>query len=232
MSSGLAGKVVLVTGASRGIGRAIAVALAEPSVRLALVARTLRGLEGTLEEVKDKGSEAKGIACDVSKSGEVDRACTEIEREWEFVDVLVNNAGVVLRASVAQTTDVDFERVLGVNLAGPFFFARRLVPNMVKRRFGRVVNVSSLSGRVGTPRLSAYCASKWGLNGFTQALAAEVRGTGVTVNAVLPGSVDTDMIRGSGFLPDMSAADVAGVVRFLCADAPVAMTGSLVEVFG
>jgi 3-oxoacyl-[acyl-carrier protein] reductase len=103
---------------------------------------------------------------------------------------------------------------------------------MARRGFGRVVNVSSISGTLGTPGLSGYCASKWGLNGLTQSLAEEVRGRGVLVAAVLPGSVDTDMLKGSGFVPKMTPEEVARVVRFLCTEAPVAMSGSLVEVFG
>jgi 3-oxoacyl-[acyl-carrier protein] reductase len=103
---------------------------------------------------------------------------------------------------------------------------------MAERGWGRVINVSSISGRLGTAGMTAYCASKWGLNGFTQALAAELRPSNVLVAAVLPGSVDTEMLAGSGWKPDMSPAEVARVVTFLCAEAPLAMTGSLVEMFG
>jgi 3-oxoacyl-[acyl-carrier protein] reductase len=121
---------------------------------------------------------------------------------------------------------------LGVNLLGPFYLIRRIVPQMLSRKWGRIVNVSSISGTLGSPSLSAYCASKWGLNGLTKALAAELDGTGVTISAVLPGSVDTEMLKGSGLEPKMTAEDVAAVVRYLCADSPEAMNGSLVEVYG
>jgi 3-oxoacyl-[acyl-carrier protein] reductase len=103
---------------------------------------------------------------------------------------------------------------------------------MLAAKSGRIVNISSISGTLGTPRLTAYCASKWGINGLTKALAAELTGTGVSVFAVMPGSVDTDMLKGSGFTPAMQPAEVANVVRYLCAEAPDAMNGSLVEVFG
>ncbi|MGZ6097761.1 MAG: SDR family NAD(P)-dependent oxidoreductase, partial [Myxococcaceae bacterium] len=146
--------------------------------------------------------------------------------------VLVNDAGIALRRPVAEMTDGDWDRVLAVNLNGPFYLARRCVLGMVERRWGRVINVSSISGRLGTAGMTAYCASKWGLNGFTQALAAELKPRNVLVAAVLPGSVDTEMLEGSGWEPDMSPGEVARVVTFLCAEAPLAMTGSLVEMFG
>ena len=155
-----------------------------------------------------------------------------MRRALGSVDVLVNNAGMALRRPLAGTEDKDFERVLAVNLAGPFYLARRLLPAMVAQGFGRLVNVSSISGTLGTAGMTAYCASKWGLNGLTRALAEEVRGQGVLVAAVLPGSTDTEMLEGSGFTPRMTPEEVAKVVRFLCAEAPLAMSGSLVEVFG
>jgi NAD(P)-dependent dehydrogenase (short-subunit alcohol dehydrogenase family) len=129
-------------------------------------------------------------------------------------------------------TDDDLDRVVKVNLNGPFYLARRVLPGMLERKWGRVLNISSISGRVGTAGSTGYCASKWGLNGLTQALAEEVRGSGVVVAAVLPGSVKTDMLEGSGYEPVLSAEEVAQMVRFLCADAPAAINGSLVEMFG
>jgi len=133
---------------------------------------------------------------------------------------------------VAEMTDEDWNRVLAVNLNGPFYLARRCVPGMAERRWGRVVNVSSISGRLGTAGMTAYCASKWGLSGFTQALAEEVKARNVLVAAVLPGSTDTDMLTGSGWEPEMTPGEVARVVTFLCTEAPLAMSGSLVEMFG
>ncbi len=155
-----------------------------------------------------------------------------VERGLGPVDVLVNDAGIALRRPVTEMSDGDWDRVLAVNLSGPFYLARRCVPGMAERRWGRVINVSSISGRLGTAGMTAYCASKWGLNGFTQALAAELKPSNVLVAAVLPGSVDTEMLEGSGWEPDMSPAEVARVVTFLCAEATLAMTGSLVEMFG
>jgi 3-oxoacyl-[acyl-carrier protein] reductase len=228
----LAGKVALVTGSSRGIGRAVALALAEAGADLVLTSTRERGADQTRKDVEARGRQAIELAYDSARLEDADRLVGAARAAFGKVDVLVNNAGVVVRASLAKTSDQDFERVLSVNLVGPFYLSRRLVPEMVARGWGRVVNVSSISGTLGTPELSAYCASKWGLNGLTKALAAEVEGSGVTVAAVLPGSVDTEMLLGSNFKPKMSPAEVARVVRFLCAEAPSAMNGSLVEVFG
>lgn len=232
MSTSLSGKVALVSGASRGIGRAIACSLAREGADLVLCATSREGVERTGREVIALGRRALAVACDVGKAEQVEALVRAALEAFGRVDVLVNNAGIAPRAELGRMADADFDRVLQVNLAGPFYLARRLVPRMVERGGGRIINVSSISGTLGTPRLSAYCASKWGLNGLTQALAAELKQARIMVCAVLPGSVDTDMLEGSGFEPEMTAEQVAGVVRFLCAEAPFAMTGSLVEVFG
>lgn len=228
----LSGKVALVTGASRGIGRAVALALAREGADLAVCATAREGLEQTQRDASALGRKVVAAACDVGSPAEVESFLALALRELGRVDVLVNNAGIAQRAPLAEMSDADFDRVLRVNLSGPFYLARRLVPGMVERRWGRIVNVSSISGALGSPRMASYCASKWGLNGLTQSMAEEFRGAGVMVCAVLPGSVDTDMLKGSGFPPAMTPEQVADVVRYLCAEAPFAMTGSLVEVFG
>ncbi len=225
----LAGKVALVTGASRGIGRSVAIALADSGADLVL---TSTGQTDAADEVRTRGQRAIHLAADVADRSQADRVVAAALEAFGKIDVLVNNAGVVVRAPIHQMEDADFDRVLAVNLSGPFYLARRLVPPMVARGWGRVLNISSISSTMGSPSLTAYCASKWGLNGFTRALAEELTGTGVLVAAVLPGSVDTDMLKGSGFPPRLAPVDVAGVVRYLCVEAPLAMNGSLVEVFG
>jgi 3-oxoacyl-[acyl-carrier protein] reductase len=228
----LDGRVALVTGASRGIGQAVALELAEAGADLVLCSTRAHGCEPTVREVMARKRRAIGVTADVASSADCDRLVRAAEEVFGRVDCLVNNAGTVRRARVEDTTDDDYDRVLAVNLHGPFYLARRVLRGMVERRYGRIVNVSSISSRTGSARLVSYCASKWGLNGLTQALAEELRGTGVTVSAVLPGSVDTDMLKGSGYPPAMTARQVASVVRYLLAEAPEAMTGSLVEVFG
>ncbi|MGO9829327.1 MAG: SDR family NAD(P)-dependent oxidoreductase [Myxococcaceae bacterium] len=228
----LSGRVALVTGASRGIGRAIAEALSEEGAAVAVLSTRLDGARPVAEALRAKGQRAYPVAADVASPSALDAALAEVRRALGPVDVLVNNAGIALRQPLAATADADFERVLAVNLLGPLYLARRLLPDMAERGWGRVVNVSSISGTLGTAGMAAYCASKWGLNGLTRALSEEVKARGVLVAAVLPGSTDTEMLRGSGFPAKMTAQEVAKVVRFLCAEAPLAMTGSLVEVFG
>ncbi len=232
MSLPLRGRVALVTGSSRGIGRAIALALAGVGADLVLTSTKEGGAEETANAVRRLGPRALAIACDVVLPGSVERLVDRAHQQFQRVDILVNNAGVVFRAPLAQTSDEEFERVLGVNLRGPFHLARRLVPRMIDRRWGRIVNISSISGTVGTSGLSAYCASKWGLNGLTKVLASELHGSGVLAMAVLPGSVDTEMLQGSDFEARMKPEDVAGLVRYVCCEAPAAMNGALVEVFG
>jgi 3-oxoacyl-[acyl-carrier protein] reductase len=228
----LEGRVALVTGASRGIGRAIALQLAGAGADVVVVSSRGNGADATCREVTALKRRGISLACDVSKPEDVEQLVAHSLKAFGRVDVLVNNAGIVHRGDLAHTSDAECERVLDVNLLGPFYLIRRIVPQMLTRKWGRIVNVSSISGTLGSPSLSAYCASKWGLNGLTKALAAELDGTGVTISAVLPGSVDTEMLKGSGLEPKMTAEDVAAVVRYLCADSPEAMNGSLVEVYG
>jgi 3-oxoacyl-[acyl-carrier protein] reductase len=230
--SWLKGKVALVTGASRGIGREIALALAREGADCVVTATTAEGAAPTAKEISALSRRALPLACDLARPEQIDRIVECAEREFARIDVVVNNAAIIHRAPLMELTDADIQRVLAVNLLGPMYLCRRVVPPMLSRREGRVINLSSISGTLACPRALAYAASKWGLDGFTRSLAEEVKGKGVFVAAVLPGSVDTTMLEGSGFQPAMSAAEVAGVVRYLCAEAPMAMSGSLVEVFG
>jgi 3-oxoacyl-[acyl-carrier protein] reductase len=231
MTRRLSGKVALVTGASRGVGRAIAQALAKEGADLIVTSTREGGTDSLSRELAAFGVRCEGVACDVADPRQVDALVTRASAAGG-VDLLVNNAGTVVRKPVREMSDADFDRVLAVNLSGPFYLVRRLLPSMLKKGYGRILNISSISSTMGTPTLTGYCASKWGLNGFTRALAEELRGTGVFAAAVLPGSVDTDMLKGSGFPPTMTPAEVAEVVRYLCAEAPAPLHGSLVEVFG
>jgi 3-oxoacyl-[acyl-carrier protein] reductase len=215
----LDGQVAVVTGASRGIGRAIAAALAAAGARVAGCARK---------------PTADVFACDVGRPDDVARFAEDVLRRLGPPDVVVNNAGVVARGRVDDIGLDAWDAVLDSNLTGTFLVTRAFLPVMRARRRGRIVNISSISGRQGTAQLVAYCAAKHGVVGLTRALAEEVRGDGIVVNAVCPGSVDTEMLRAGlpGAKPDMSPEDVAGVVLYLAADAPAALTGSCVDVFG
>jgi 3-oxoacyl-[acyl-carrier protein] reductase len=224
--------VAVVTGAGRGIGRAVAHLLAERGCDVALLARTAEQLERCAAEVVARGGRALALRCDVANGGEVIRAAERIQKELGVPRVVVSNAGVVRRALVTEMREEDWDDVLDVNLKGSFFVARALLPGMLEKKRGRFVAVASISSTLGTPRLSAYCAAKWGLVGFVKALAEEVRGTGVQAMAVLPGSVDTEMLKGGEFQAQMPPEEVARLVAFAALDAPDAMNGSAIEIFG
>jgi len=144
----------------------------------------------------------------------------------------VNNAGVAFRGRLDKQEMRDWYEVVDVNLFGTYLVTRAFLGPMRGARSGRIINVSSISGRLGTALHTAYCAAKHGVVGLTRALAEEVRGDGLQVNAICPGSVDTKMLEGSGFSPDMTPEDVARVARFLAEEAPDALTGACLDVFG
>jgi 3-oxoacyl-[acyl-carrier protein] reductase len=222
----------VVTGASRGIGRATALALAERGLDIALLARTESDLDVVAGEVSRHGVRALPLRCDVTSEDDVAAACARVLRDSGTPRVVVNNAGVIRRASVHEMSLEDFRLVVDTNLTGTFLVTRALLPSMLSAKNGRVIQVASISSTLGTPRASAYCAAKWGVVGFTKSLAEELRGTGLLTMSVLPGSVDTAMLEGSGFPPQMTAEDVARAVVFAALDAPPAMNGSSIELFG
>ncbi len=224
----LSGRTAIVTGGGRGIGAAVARALTAAGARVTVFART----RAELENLVAAGGAAHWVAGDVASEADVARLAEEHERVLGPCDVLVNNAGILERGA-AETLGADaFRRVLDVNLVGTFLCARAVIPSMKRRRSGRIVNVASISGTVGTAEGSAYNASKWGVIGLTKCLAEELRGAGVQCLAVSPGSVDTDMLRKTPFAPEMRPEDVARVIAWCAGEAPDAMTGSNVEVYG
>ena len=226
--SSLSGKTAIVTGGGRGIGAAVASSFAAAGAKVTVFSRTRRDLE----QMVARGAAAHWVAGDVTREGDVARLVEEHERVLGPCDVLVNNAGILERGPV-ETLDADtFRRVLDVNLVGAFLCARAVIPSMKRRGRGRIVNVASISGTVGTAEGSAYNASKWGLIGLTKCLAEELRGLGVQCLAVSPGSVDTDMLKKTPFAPEMRPEDVARVIAWCAGDAPDAMTGSNLEVYG
>jgi 3-oxoacyl-[acyl-carrier protein] reductase len=224
----------VVTGASRGIGRAIAFELADHGYDLALLSRTnnLEGLTAVAEEVVRRGRRAIALPCDVSRADEVEAASRRILADLGVPRVVVANAGIVHRVKVVDMTEAQWDEVLDVNLKGTFLVVRALLRPMLAEKRGRIIAIGSISGSMGTPTLGAYCASKWGTVGFIKALAEELRETGLQAMCVMPGSVDTDMLRGSGFPPAMEPTDVAKIVAYLADGAPPAMNGSCVEAFG
>ncbi len=226
--------VAVVTGAGRGIGRATALALAARGHHVALLSRTLHEIDETarlISELEDAPRAAPWV-CDVSDARAVRAVAKEVERSLGVPTVLINNAGVVRRARLEEMSEADWDTVIDVNLKATFLVTGAFLPAMRAQRKGRIINVASISATLGTAGQTAYNAAKWGVLGLTKSLAEELRGSGVQVMAVLPGAVDTAMLVGSGFPPQMTPDDVARTLVFAALDAPDAMNGSAIEVFG
>jgi NAD(P)-dependent dehydrogenase (short-subunit alcohol dehydrogenase family) len=231
--SRLAGKVCVVTGASRGIGKAIAFAFAHAGARVGLIARGEAALAEIGAELRAGGTTCAHAVADVADPAQVARAADALRAALGPVDVIVNNAGLVVRRPALETSDDDWRRVIATNLDGTFHVIRAFGPDLIARG-GRVINIASRAGREGTRMLAAYCAAKHGVIGLTRALAEELRSAKVCVNAICPGSVDTEMLREGlpGVEPDMSPDDIARTALFLAADAPAALTGACLDVYG
>ena len=224
----LAGKTAIVTGGGRGIGLATARALTALGARVTVFARTAAAVEAAVMG----GAAVLAVAGDVSREEDVARLAAEHERTLGPCDVLVNDAAILHRGLVEELSPDAWRAQLEVNLTGAFLCARAVVPGMKRRRRGRIVNVASISGTIGSVSASAYNASKWGLIGFTKCLAEELREHGVQCLAVSPGSVDTEMLKQTPFAPQMRSEEVANVIAWCASEAPDAMTGANVEVFG
>jgi NAD(P)-dependent dehydrogenase (short-subunit alcohol dehydrogenase family) len=229
----LSGSTAVVTGASRGIGRAIAIRLAEAGAEVALWARDSTSMRVVASEIAANRGKARAIVVDVTDSDAVNQASDLVRATMPPVRTVVNNAGAVLRKSTEAMTDADWRRIMAVNLDGTFFVTRAFISDLESNQ-GRVINISSISGREGTSLLAAYCAAKHGVIGLTRALAEELRTAKVSVNAICPGSVDTAMLREGmpGARPDMSPDDIAKTALFLAAQAPSALTGACIDVYG
>jgi len=225
----------VITGASRGIGYAFAHRTLARGGRVVLCARSEDELARSRAhlEIEHGRDRVHAVRCDVSNEDEVAVLQRESERFFSGApSAVVNNAGIVERGAVHEMPLSQWNRVMGVNVTGAFLVTRAFLPTMRAAGRGRVIFVSSISGTLGTPRASAYNASKWAMIGLMKSLAEEQREVNIQAMAVLPGSVDTQMLVGSGFDPQMSADDVAKTIEFVAFDAPSAMTGSAVEVFG
>ncbi|MBI4056995.1 MAG: SDR family NAD(P)-dependent oxidoreductase [Elusimicrobia bacterium] len=186
-------KVVLVTGASSGIGWATAIAFAQKGCRVALAARRVNKLEELSRKIQSEGATALVLACDVSNSSQVRSVVQKTIDTWGRVDYLINNAGYDNSRPLTDLDLATLEKIIDTNLMGTIYMTHTLLPHMRKHGSGHIVNVSSINGLVGLPYKAAYCASKFGVVGFTQALRAELRGTGITLTAFCPGTVSTPM---------------------------------------
>ncbi len=241
---GLEGRVSVVTGASRGIGLGIARRLARDGASVVCVARDPERLERAVQGLRGEGLRAEGVAADLSDEEAARGAMEEIGRRHGRVDHLVNNAGIARDALLLRMKSADWQAVLDTNLNGMFFATRALLPLMLKARYGRIVNMSSVVAFSGNPGQANYCASKAAVVGFTRSLALEIASRGITVNAVAPGYIETDMTAAAGekvrehMLERIplgrlgSAEDVAGAVRFLVGEEAAYITGTVLHVNG
>ena len=215
-------RVAVVTGAGRGIGRAIALELSRMGAKVALVARNVSELE---ETARLSGGAASVIPADVRKRDEVHKMLDQASSTLGPVDILVNAAGVGLFGRVVEFSDADYETILDTNLRSIFMSCRYVLPSMIARNRGDIINIASIAGKVGSATRAVYCASKFGVVGFTQSLAEEVRQHGIRVSVICPGSTDTyfssDPNReGKARAKMLAPADVAHAVRMLVTQEP------------
>jgi NAD(P)-dependent dehydrogenase (short-subunit alcohol dehydrogenase family) len=231
-------RTVLVTGASRGIGRSVALRFGEEGARVALVARTENELLQTASLLEKAGSRTVAIPADIRDRGGAEACVERVEAELGPVDVLVNNAGVFLWRPFLALSVEEWDLVIATNLTGAANFCRAVLPGMIERRRGRIVNVSSIHGMRGEANLAAHSAAKFGLIGLTQSLAREFREFNIAVNAVCPGTVENKLDevgaadRAEPLAEKLWPRDVARTVLFLASEDAAAITGAALEVFG
>ncbi|MDD6255608.1 MAG: SDR family oxidoreductase [Eubacteriales bacterium] len=236
---------VVVTGGSRGIGKSVTEAFAAAGYRVALIyASRRKEAEKTAESLRERGTDAVAYLCDVSDAGQVRRVSDEITQRFGRIDVLVNNAGIAQIKLFTDTDENDWNRIMGVNAGGIYNMCRAIVPQMISRKNGRIINMSSMWGISGASCEVIYSASKAAVIGFTKALAKELGPSGITVNCIAPGVIDTEM---NAELDDETRKeltdeiplerfgapeDVAGAVLFLASDQASYITGQVLGVDG
>lgn len=237
-------RTALVTGASRGIGKACASALAAAGHRVILAARSIEKLEETASAIQTAGGESFVIEMDVSIRESIANGILKAAKEFGRIDVLVNNAGVTKDGLAIRMKQADWSVVLDTNLSGAFFAIQQVLPGMLRERWGRIVNISSVVGETGNPGQANYVASKAGLIGLTKSLAQEVGSRNITVNAVAPGYIETDMTQ--GLTPELKQKmldhtplkrmgtpdDIANAVKFLVSNEASFITGHVLDVNG
>ncbi len=244
LSVDLSGQSAIVTGASQGLGRAIAICLGANGASVACVARNADKLADTVAAITAADGTAEAIECDVTHRQNVDDLVDGVADKWERVDILVNNAGITRDTLLPRMSDDEWDDVINTNLKGAFLFSRAASRFMMRARYGRIVNISSVSGIMGNPGQTNYSASKAGLIGMTRSLSRELAGRKVTINAVAPGFIESEMTDrlGDAVLEEVAKRipakrlgkpeEVAAAVLYLCSTAASYVTGQVLVVDG
>lgn len=245
----LTDKTAIITGAAapRGLGRAIALAMSQQGAKVAVCDVDLEGVEKLATEIQNNGGEAHAYRVDVTRTDEIANMTEDLLQRWGHIDILANNAGITQRSTVMDMTDKDWDRVIEVNLKGTFLMTKAVLPTMISQKYGRIINMGSVSGKRGGGVFGGahYSAAKAGVQVFAKALAREVSPLGITVNSVAPGLIATD-IRGGLESPEdqirMSAdipcrrmgtpEEVAAVFCFLASDEAAYITGEEIDING
>jgi 3-oxoacyl-[acyl-carrier protein] reductase len=240
----LTGRTAIVTGASRGIGKAIALRLAGAGAKVACVARSVDKLQETAAAIAAAGGAAEAHPCDVTDSAAVTRLIEELAEKWGGLDIVVNNAGITKDTLIPRMSDEDWDAVIATNLRSVFLFTRAASLVMMRKRSGRIINISSVSGLMGNPGQANYSASKAGVIGLTRTVAQELAGRKVTVNAICPGFIASEMTQAMGATLDEfvktripakrlgEADEVADAVLYLASDSAAYITGEVLTIDG
>ncbi len=241
----LTGKVAIVTGAQRGIGQACAIKLAQLGAKVAVTDISEQGCLETVSKIKDNGGEAKAFKMDVTDIDNIKDVKDSVIKEWKKIDILVNNAGIFDYEELDGIEKID--KILDVDLKGLMVVTKTILPEMIKNKYGKIVNIASIAALIGSPKMHTYCAAKAGITGFTRVMATELGGLGININAIAPGAVATKMLDQvfslPGFTEDMiinmipkrrigQPEDIANAVAFLSSDEADYITGQVLVVDG